>query len=81
MAKKAAKGKKAGVGSKKKKTKAAEEETDGVVKRDPQAEERLWAARFTISENARKEHRDNASLLVRVNAEMEKEMQTVRPPL
>lgn len=35
--------------------------------RVPTAEERLWAARFAISETARKEHRDNAALLVKEN--------------
>lgn len=74
MAKKAAKGKKKGS---KKAVASAGGAGASATASDPVAEARLWATRFELSEAARKEHRENASLLVRVNANMEREMQSV----
>jgi hypothetical protein len=44
----------------------------------PSQEEKLWQARFAISEQQRREHLTNASLLVRTNATLESRMQEVR---
>ena len=41
-------------------------------------EEKLWAARFAISEKARKDHRSNASVLIDANADLEQKIHDVR---
>eukprot|EP00049_Salpingoeca_infusionum_P009617 m.163400 g.163400 ORF g.163400 m.163400 type:complete len:266 (-) comp14383_c0_seq3:1283-2080(-) len=74
MAKKAVKKK----GSKKGKSKASKKEGKDAAADGPHlptAEEKLWQARFAISEQARKEHRSNAQVLVQANADLQTQMQ------
>eukprot|EP00055_Hartaetosiga_balthica_P006568 m.20860 g.20860 ORF g.20860 m.20860 type:complete len:503 (-) comp5292_c0_seq2:185-1693(-) len=40
----------------------------------PTVDEKLWKARFAISEQARREHRENASTLIQANAVLETQM-------
>lgn len=41
----------------------------------PNVEEKIWAVRFNISEQARREHRDNAALLVKENGILQERME------
>ncbi|EGD77856.1 hypothetical protein PTSG_09489 [Salpingoeca rosetta] len=67
---------KKGKGKGKKKSKS--DKKDGEEKPAPHImtnEEKLWATRFAISEKARKDHRENASVLIQANAGLENKMQ------
>lgn len=62
----------------KKKKDKNKNEDDGapvVPLKDPFTEEKLWAVRFEISENARKEHRENAALLLKENDRLQVSIQ------
>eukprot|EP00911_Craspedida_sp_UC1_P001673 UC1_evm1s1268 len=80
------KGKKAKKGSKKsKKSSSSSSSKDGTSVSDassgppkphvPNVEEKIWAVRFNISEQARREHRDNAALLVKENGILQERME------
>ncbi len=43
--------------------------------RDPTKEEKLWAMRLEISEQARREHRENASVLLKENEKLQSQIQ------
>ncbi|EDQ92161.1 uncharacterized protein MONBRDRAFT_23035 [Monosiga brevicollis MX1] len=73
MAKKKKASKKGADGGKSKDAKASSEATPAV--NPPSKEEQLWAARYMISEQQRRSHMSNASLLVKANASLEERMQ------